>query len=490
MHSNRDGFLKAGTSRLWAWLALHAKWDYNAPSKQGSGIRFVLGHPLSEEKRATKVFTRIGRWRWSAAPASVTAVQRKNFQNVQIDAIGVGLASAAAPFLPVYLTRLGATNLQVSLLTMMPAFTGLLFSLVAGRFLEGRRNVVPWFSLARLFVISSYALTGILTALVPLGYAVETVLFVWALATIPQTLVAISFSVVMNAVAGSEGRYALMSRRWSILGLTASITTMAVGQFLNLVDFPLNYQLVFVGLAVGGLVSYYFSSHIAIPDTARVPRTVGLTAPQRLKGQMERIRNEKPFVSFVSKRFVFLSGVSFSAPLFPIYFVREAQLTDGWIGVISSVQTAVLLVGYILWARYGRRRGSRFVLVRTTLGLALYPALVATTDVPVMIAVFAGLAGIFQAGLDLVFFDELMKTVPEGQSATFVSVAQSVAYFSALVMPLLSTLVARQIGVAGALVVSSLIRGLGFALFTMDGGGWRSRVRSFRVDVFRRSAGS
>ena len=147
------------------------------------------------------MFTRIGRWRWLTAPDTTTEIQRRNFQNVQIDAIGVGLASGAAPFLPVYLTRLGATNFQVSLLTMMPAFTGLLFSLVAGRFLESRRNVVPWFSLARLFVISCYALTGILTVFVPMGYAVETVLFIWALATVPQTLVAISFSVVMNAVA-------------------------------------------------------------------------------------------------------------------------------------------------------------------------------------------------------------------------------------------------------------------------------------------------
>jgi hypothetical protein len=466
------------TSHVQVRLALCAKWDYNLPSNEGCAAGYVLMHRARLAYRVAEMLTRIGRWRWRAAPDSATAIQRKNFQNVQIDAVGVGLASAAAPFLPVYLTRLGATNFQVSLLTMMPAFTGLCFSLVAGRFLESRRNVVPWFSLARLFVISCYALTGVLTAIVPMGYAVQTVLFVWALATIPQTLVAISFSVVMNAVAGSAGRYALMSRRWSILGLTAAIMTMVVGQFLNLVDFPLNYQLVFVGLAAGGLVSYYYSSHIEVPDSAPVSPMVGLTGPQRLKGQINRIRNEKPFVSFVSKRFVFVAGVSFATPLFPIYFVREAHLTDGWIGIISSVQTAVMLIGYVLWARKGRTRGSRFVLVWTTLGLALYPALVASTDIPVVIAAFAGLAGIFQAGLDLVFFDELMKTVPEEHSATFVSVAQSVTYFSALVMPLLSTLVSRQIGVTGALVVSSLIRLMGFALFKMDGTAWRRKMRS------------
>jgi hypothetical protein len=389
--------------------------------------------------------------------------------NVQIDAIGVGLASAASPFLPVFLARLGATNFVISLLTAMPAFTGFFFSLAVGRFLQNRRNIVPWFSSARLLVISGYALTGLLTLLLPEQYAIHTVLVIWALVTLPQTVVAIGFSVVMNAVAGPEGRYALMSRRWSILGLTAALTTIIVGQVLNILTFPSNFQLVFIGLAGGGLISYYFSSHIVLPDAVRFPRTVGLSSAQRFRQYIDQIRSNRPFVAFVSKRFVFLSGVTFAAPLFPIYFVREVEMTDGWIGAISSIQTAVMLVGYVFWGRQGKKRGSRFVLLWATLGLALYPALVASSQSVQIIALFAALAGIFQAGLDLVFFDELMKTVPVEQSATFVSLAQSLQFLSALVMPMLSALVAKWIGVTGALAVSTLIRLFGFGLFALDG---------------------
>src|SRR5512140_1973348 len=66
----------------------------------------------------------------------ITPVERKNFVNVQIDAIGIGLASAAAPFLPVFLTRLGASNLQVGLLTSMPAMTGVVIALFVCRFVQ------------------------------------------------------------------------------------------------------------------------------------------------------------------------------------------------------------------------------------------------------------------------------------------------------------------------------------------------------------------
>lgn len=408
---------------------------------------------------------RLFNFNWSAAPDDATPIQKKNFLTVQIDAVGVGLASAAAPFLPVFLTRLGATNFQVGLLTAMPAFTGLFLAIAVGYFLQRRRNIVPWFSGARLLVLSSYALTGIVSFIVPKQYVVQAVLAVWMAATLPQTVVNVAFSVVMNAVAGPKGRYVLMSRRWSIIGLTTALTVIVAGRVLDRLNFPINYQWVFIGLAVGGLISYYYSSHIVLPDVEPPPRAAGLSLVQHVKGYVRLIRNERAFVSFVAKRFVFLSGTALAAPLFPIYYVRQVHATDTWIGIINSVQMAITLVGYILWARQGRVRGSRFVLLWTTLGLALYPVLVASTYRVELIALYAGLAGIFQAGLNLVFFDELMRTVPVQYSATFVSLAQSVQYLSSVAVPLLGTLLADRVGIRGAFIANAIVCLAGFGLF-------------------------
>jgi hypothetical protein len=236
---------------------------------------------------------------------------------------------------------------------------------------------------------------------------------------------------------------------------------------LNRISFPLNYQVVFAGLAAGGLISYYFSSHISLPDTVQLPRTLGLSSLQRLKSFFHHVREERAFTSFVTKRFVYLSGATFTAPLFPIYFVREVRATDAWIGIINSVQSGILLIGYLYWARKGRSRGSRYVLLWTTLGLSLYPALVAVTYSEEVIVLLAALAGIFQAGLDLVFFDELMKTVPMEESATFVSIAQSLQYFSSMVMPLLGTWAIGHVGLQVALFAGALLRLAGFGLFAL-----------------------
>jgi MFS family permease len=403
----------------------------------------------------------------SVADPAALQIQKKNFRYVQIDAIGVGLASAAGPFLPVFLTKLNATPTQIGLLTTMPGVTGLFLALIVGRFLQTRSNIVPWFSVARLAVLSCYALTGLVPFFVPDEYVVVAILLIWAFATIPQTMVAIAFSVVMNAVAGPQGRYALMSRRWSILGLTSAITAAIVGQVLDLIVFPHNYQLVFLGLSFGGLISYYFSSHIVLPE-AKVPdQFTGKFSRDSIKHYSRLVLNEPAFVSFSLKRFVFLSGVALAAPLFPLYYVKVVQASNGAIGLITTASTAVALIGYYFWPRQSRKRGSRFVLLCTTFGVSLYPALTAMTTNEHAIVLFAGLNGIFQAGLDLVFFDELMKTVPVEYSATFVSLAQSMQYLSTIASPLIGTFLAGYIGLAGALLVSAGIRFSGFVLFAI-----------------------
>ena len=317
--------------------------------------------------------------RWSGAPADATLTQKRNFLRAHVDAIGMGLAMGAGPFLPVFLARLGATTFQVGLLTAMPGLAGLLLAVVIGRFLQSRRNIVPWFSRARLINVSAYTLTGLVPFVLPNEHVVPAVLVIWAVVTVTQTLGNVSFQVVMSAVAGPKGRYALMSRRWSLLGLVKAVTLAIVGYALDRTGFPTNYQLVFVGLSLGGLLSYSASSRYELPAVAPSPRADKLSLRRRLKESANLILERRAFISVAVKRFVYSLGTFLLTPLLPLYYVREVEASDAWIGIIATTQTAVTLVGFYLWARQSSKRGSRFVLLCTTCGLALYPVLVAFT---------------------------------------------------------------------------------------------------------------
>ncbi len=392
-------------------------------------------------------------------------IQKRNFRNVQIDGVGVSISSIASPFLPVFLTRLGATNFQVGLLTSMPGVTGLILAIVVGGFLQSRRNIVPWYSLSRLMVILCYALTGILTLFIAEKYVIISTLWIWAFATIPQTALAVAFSVVMNAVAGPEGRYALLSRRWAIFGVTGVVGTFIVTRLIDLISFPLNYAIMFLVLSLSGFLSFYFSNQIQLPDQAPPPLSDSRSPLDRIRNYLALLRANPAFVSFSTKRFVYYSALVLSLPIMPLYLVREVHATDSQIGTVTMAMNLVMLAGYYLWPRVSRRHGGRFVLLATTFGMALYPALSAATSRVDLIILYAGIAGLFQAGLDLVFFDELMKTVPPEYSATFVALAQSMQYLSMIIAPLLGTWLANYIGLGGALWLSAGLRLLGFLLF-------------------------
>ena len=392
-------------------------------------------------------------------------IQKSNFRYVQIDAVGVSIANVAAPFLPVFLTRLGASNFQVGLLTSMPGITGLVLAILVGRFLQTRPNIVPWYSVSRLLVISCYALTGLLTFVLSKEYAVISTLAIWAFATLPQTALAVAFSVVMNAVAGPEGRYALLSRRWAIFGITTVVMTFFVTRVIDLVEFPRNYEMMFLGLSVGGFISYYFSKQIKLPDQTPPTPVPSSSVFDSARNYFSLIRGEPAFVSFAFKKFVYVSAITLSQPILPLFLVREVKATDSQIGTITMAMSLVMLVGYFIWPWSSRKYGGRFVLLATTFGMILYPALTAATPQVPLIIIYAGITGLFQAGLDLVFFDELMKTVPPEHGATFVSIVQSMQYLSAIAAPLIGTWLADFIGLGGALWVSAGLRLLGFLLF-------------------------
>jgi MFS family permease len=399
---------------------------------------------------------------WFTTPRVATTLTRGNLVNTQLDAIGVGIASVGGVFLPVFLSRLNASSLIIGLVAALPSVTGLLMALPAAQILERQKNIIPWYSITRVIFLAGYTLTGAVTFFAPKSLWIPIIVAIWALISIPQTILSITFSVVMNHVAGDDGRFELMSRRWSILSLVTAVSVFLAGFLLEKLTFPVNYQIMFIVFSLGGVLAYFGSNSLVIPPSVINPRKKAIRQQPKL---LIRIWNEKPFVNVVIKRFVFLFGAAMIAPLFPLYYVREANLSDASIALISTVQTGILVFGYFFWMARSRKTGTRTSLLITTLGLAFYPLLISFTHNAISLVVIAGIAGIFQAGIDLTFFDELMNTIPAVSSSTFVAFYQEVQYASAIIAPLLGTFLAGKIGYSTSLMIGSGFLFAGFVLF-------------------------
>lgn len=399
----------------------------------------------------------------------------RNVRNVLIDGVGVGIVTGVGSFLPVFLARLGASSLLVGLLTSLPALTGAILAVPIGRFLEGQRNVVRWYSGMRIWVLWSYALFGLLPFVLPLAAVPWSVIVIWALVTVPSTVVNVAFTLVMGGVAGPKNRFAVMSLRWSSLGAVTALTVALVGQILVRIAFPLNYQVVFIGSFVGGLLSFLFSRSIVLPDQIPVKAEArqGRSALRRWASSLVTVARTAPpaFLRFVASAFVFRCGVAMALPLFPLYWVREVQATDAWIGIITTASSGVLLVAYFVWSVAARRIGVGGVLLASSLGMALYPLATASTKAVWLLAVFAGFSGFFAAGNDLVNFDLLLGNIPADRQASYVGFYQTLQNAALFVMPLVGTVLADAAGIAVGLAAAGLLRLVGVGLYLALGVG-------------------
>lgn len=403
-----------------------------------------------------------------AIPRHPDSLYERNARNVMVDGMGVGLVTGVATFLSVFLIRLGASNLQVGLLTAMPAVTGALLSMSIGDFIQRRSNIILWYARSRLWVLSSYALTG----LVPFFAGAQTtnaIIAIWALATLPQTMVNITFTLVMGAVAGPDNRLGLMSRRWTTLGITNALSVAVVGWALDQMAFPINYQVVFIGSFIGGLISYYFSTSIVLPEGSHVPSQDPYPW-HAVFAQMPKLLGDQPgFARFVAAQFVYRCGIAMAIPLFPLYWVKVVNAPDSAIGLISTVGSGVLLIAYSLWIAVTHRRGQRFVLLLCGTGLAIYPLLVALSGQIWQLILLSGMAGIFVAGADLVLFDLLVATVAPDKRGPSVGLYHTTTYLATFLGPVVATAAADWIGIVPMLFAAAFLRAAGTVLFATLG---------------------
>jgi predicted MFS family arabinose efflux permease len=407
-----------------------------------------------------------------------SAIQKRNKLMVQLDAVGIGLSNAATPFLAVFLTRLGSSSVQVGLLTTMPAICGLLLAIPLGHWLERQNNIIPWYSVTRFLSIFAYTLTGLIPFILPRSAWVVSILIIWGAITVPQAILSVIFSMVMSDIAGPEGRYELLAKRWSLMGLVAAVMLVLTGQFLERVAFPINYQIVFIFLSLGGILSTYSTANTVLPRKVPSPPVTSTSFISNARDYVSMIARQKPFLSYTLKRFIFALGIALVAPLFPLFFVRVAKLDDGWIANINTAQTVLLIIGYLFWSRQSKSRDTKFILLCAILGQALYPILLSTTSLPFIIIFLAGLAGFAQGGSDLVLFDELIKTIPPSLYATFISFNQGVLYIASIAGPMVSTTLSNKIGLDYALALGGGIELIGFLLFLIEK--WNRNVSNRR----------
>jgi MFS family permease len=176
------------------------------------------------------------------------------------------------------------------------------------------------------------------------------------------------------------------------------------------------------------------------------------------------VKAQPEFVRFSLAAFVFHWGLYLPAALWSVLRVHELGATDTWIGIIAVVIDASTIAGYLYWGKVSARRGDRWLLVFTSLGVSLYAAL--TSLVPTMgwMIPTSLLGGLTWAGCNLALFNVMLRVSPSDRRPTYVAIYTALMNVTAFAGPLLGAGLADWIGIRPTFLVSGVVRALGALL--------------------------
>ena len=400
------------------------------------------------------------------APADVS--EGRNIRNLYAETAWFGLLNGlTTTFVSVFALRLGATTGQVGWLTALPALVNVVWLIPAARLIERQRQRLPLILRAGFLQRLGYLLLALMPFLLVAG-RVEALIAINTLITLPAAVISTAITSLLPDLTLPERRGQVVNARWLILAVMATVAALGGGRLLDLMPMPLNYQVLLGAGAVLSLLSLRYLRRIQVPDAVIARRTLTPRQRyswQRLRESLSNIRSHRPFMRFTLASFVFYWGLYLPAALWSVIRVRDLGASDTWIGIIAVVVHAATTGGYYFWGKVRARRGDRWVLVVTGLGMTVYAlatALVPTIEWMVLTSLLGGLSW---SGCNLALFNVMLGVCPDDHRPTYVALYTALVNIAAFAGPLLGTALSGWWGIRPAFVISGGVRVVGVLLF-------------------------
>jgi hypothetical protein len=412
-----------------------------------------------------EVFSRIYCRFWRPAPN----LQEHNIRILYIELIGAGVLGGVASFNAAFAVRLGASEELIGLLNSVPPLIAALVSIPAARFMEGHTDRRPYILWSLLLTRLGYLGVAILPSLVTQRTA--TWLVIWLIAlNLPSAIFVVGWQPMLADILPERRRAFVFSRRNIINALIAATSSFVAGFWLRSTVFPSNYQVMYAVGVLGAIHSCMMLEGLVIPPSEVISRRRVRTrhfaiSAASLRVVRERVLSNRAFISMTFNTMVFDFGLWMSVPLLTLYFVRELNADDGWLGVHSTLASLATVGGFYMWERVIRRRGFYWTLVRTMPFSFLYPFCVALFPSLMLILVFDVMIGFINSGMNLSHFNVLLKVCPRDRRASYLGFYNTVANVVAFLAPLAAVALSRQIGIRSTLLVAACLRLTGGLLF-------------------------
>ncbi len=398
---------------------------------------------------------------------------RSNFWHLYFDIAWFGvLSGTAVNFLNVYATRLGASGLQIGLLTAMAAVVNLFLAIPAGRWIEKRHTgrAVFWSSI--IFRIG-YVLW------IPLPWLFDAQGQIWALIilaflmAIPLTPLGVGFNALFAEAVPDRFRAQVAGTRNITFAITYMLTSFGAGTILKNLPFETGYTVIFAIGAFGAAMSSYHIFHVEPLQEESFPlRPAPTTAPEIRADSPRGIRSalrldiwNTPFRNILLVLFFFHLAHYMSAPIFPIFNVRVLNLNDNNIGIGTALYYLSVLIGSTQFRRVAQRYGNKRVTGWGVAGISLYPFMLAVSHNVWQFYLLSFLGGFLFAMVNGAYINYMLENIPPDDRPSHLAWYSIVLNVAILGSSLMGPAIAEMTGLVNALIIFGMLRiAAGFAI--------------------------
>jgi MFS family permease len=358
---------------------------------------------------------------------------RRNFRIDTFSAIAGGVYIAVLiTFMPIVVRRLGGSTIDVAIVIAAP-FVGHLLSPISAYLLMGfpRVRVVA----GTVTVARATFLAGMLVAATPFMLAMTTVVsFVIGIANIS------AYTALMRGIYPDRERASAMANV-RIGGAIAGIAAAAVaGTFIDVI--PASW--VFATAALIGLPGAIAFFWVRYDGPATVAARPSLPAIAKTVWADHKYR--RLLLSFT----VFGIGNLINVAVYPILLVDHFNASNSFVGAMTAVSSATMIVAYLVWGRMIDRGSSiRLTLLNTVVTLLIPIGYIAAADVWLLIPV-AIVGGIVNAGGEITFFTNIVQIAPRDKIGEYATAQSLLMGIRGTAAPFVA---AALLGVADARVV-------------------------------------
>lgn len=382
--------------------------------------------------------------------------ETRNARHLVGDIAWFGVAlPALSSFLAIFAINLGASALQLGLLTSLPAIMMLLATPAVGwwtnRYESGLQAII-WPSLISRFRL----LLPIFIPFLPPDWRVPALILIMAFMAIPTSFSNITFLVLLREVTSDARLNGIVSRRNMIMNLAVAGSTLALGFWLERAPYPLNYQVMFIVGFAAVMVSFWHLTRLQI-----LPQTADRLAV-RTPDEEETVRHpwrNKRFKALAPVVALLFIGQTSIVSVIPLRLVDDLGASEGFFSIYYTLELigAATLVAFA--PRFITRYGHRTVVMVAMFVTATAAVILAGAPVLLLTLPAALLTGAGWATSDMVQFSYFSQHIKEARHTTYTTAYFQMISIAIFIGPLIgSTLASAGISLSLILLLGGVLR--------------------------------